>query len=485
MKLILLGIIFSGINVIYCEQRVVCYFTNWSQYRTGVGKYLPEDIDPFLCTHIMYSFAKIVNNKLEPYEWNDDSNEWSKGLYERTNDLKKINPNLKVMLAVGGWNMGTAPFISVVSSDANIQSFVDTSVIYLKKRNFDGLDLDWEYPEGYKSQFTRLVKALKSRFVSENLLLSAAVAAGKSKIDSSYDLPELSKNLDFLNVMSYDYHGSWDKNTGHNAPLYSPSTLNVDFTISYYIQLGFSAEKINLGLATYGRSFTLSDPNQNSVGSQISGPGIAQTFTREDGYSAYYEICSKSWTKAYDSQSKVPYMYSGNQWISYDDSDSLKQKVEYAKFKNLGGIMFWAIDLDDFSGSVCGQGRYPLINSAKENFLSSSNILSTSSTEIRVKSSSSSSSSTSKIPSSTSKSTTSTRTTSRVDNDIGKTQPAENLCFNRDGYYPDIKSGCQKFYVCVYYGTQHQQIHYFDCPKGTLFDTVNGICNHEYLVKCD
>lgn len=87
---------------------MVCYYTNWAQYRSTAGKYLPEDIDPNLCTHVIYSFAKLdAQHELAPYEWNDESTGWSKGMYERTMDLKSINPDLKVLLAVGGWTHGS------------------------------------------------------------------------------------------------------------------------------------------------------------------------------------------------------------------------------------------------------------------------------------------------------------------------------------------------------------------------------------------
>lgn len=64
-----------------CQKKVICYHTNWSQYRSGLGQFYPENIDPFLCTHIIYAFAKITNNELTPYEWNDLSTPWMKGLY--------------------------------------------------------------------------------------------------------------------------------------------------------------------------------------------------------------------------------------------------------------------------------------------------------------------------------------------------------------------------------------------------------------------
>ena len=76
----------------------VCYFTNWAQYRPGAGRYKPHNVDPFLCTHLMYSFAKLHNGKIAMYEWNDDK------LYAQVQDLKKVNPELKTLLAIGGWN---------------------------------------------------------------------------------------------------------------------------------------------------------------------------------------------------------------------------------------------------------------------------------------------------------------------------------------------------------------------------------------------
>jgi GH18 family chitinase len=86
------------------NKRIVCYYTNWSQYRNAKARFVPQDIDPFLCTHIIYAFAKINSNGiLEPYEWNDLSTPWSIGMYERMMNLKNKNPDLKIILAVGGY----------------------------------------------------------------------------------------------------------------------------------------------------------------------------------------------------------------------------------------------------------------------------------------------------------------------------------------------------------------------------------------------
>lgn len=85
------------------EPKIVCYYTNWAQYRPKPGTYLPADIDPNLCTHLIIAFAKInAAYELEAFEWNDESTEWSEGTYQKIVNLKRINKNLKVLVAVGG-----------------------------------------------------------------------------------------------------------------------------------------------------------------------------------------------------------------------------------------------------------------------------------------------------------------------------------------------------------------------------------------------
>lgn len=106
-----------------------------------LGKFLPEHIDPFVCTHIIFAFGWMKKNKLSSFDSTDETKAGKKGLYERVTDLKKLNPNLKVLLAIGGWSFGTERFKSMANNKYNRRVFIFSAMDYLRERNFDGLDL--------------------------------------------------------------------------------------------------------------------------------------------------------------------------------------------------------------------------------------------------------------------------------------------------------------------------------------------------------
>jgi chitinase len=150
-------------------------------------------------------------------------------------------------------------------------------------------------PASDKPAFAAFVKELREAFNPKGWLLTAAVSPSKAVIDAGYDIPSLSRDLDWIGVMTYDYHGHWDKKTGHVAPLGFHSEadvayFNTEYTLNYWIRGGADPGKVIMGIPLYGQSFTLENPSNNGLNAPAKGTGSAGEFTRQAGFLAYYEV---------------------------------------------------------------------------------------------------------------------------------------------------------------------------------------------------
>jgi len=217
------------------------------------------------------------------------------------------------------------------------------------------------------------------------LLLTAAVGVGKHTAETAYNIPEMNKHLDLINLMTYDMHGAWESRTGCNANLYATDEdtqlgggvgageavqgypLSVSWAVDYWLDHGASPSKLTLGIGTYGRGWKLADPSQNGYNAPAAGASTPGVSTKEAGYKAFYEILellqSGRATRYYDNDRQCPYIVTDDgEWIGYDDAESLQAKVNFARSRNLVGTMVWALDLDDFAGTYSGGNKYPLIS---------------------------------------------------------------------------------------------------------------------------
>lgn len=348
---------------------VVCYYASWAHYRQGPAKYSLDDIPVDKCTHLVYAFATLDARDFVAKQHDRWLDEDLKN-YRKFVQLKEKNPKLKILLALGGWNDSRSTKYSQLVSDPDKRSkFVSEAVKLVLEYGFDGLDLDWEYP-GYewnpndKQGFTAWLVDLRKAFDPHGLLLTAAVSAGKSTIDRGYDIPKVAKLLDMINLMSYDFHGSWENRVAHHAPLYADPGQNpelcVDFAVNYWIKKGAPPHKLIMGVPAYGRTWTLAG-SDTSPGAAAAGAGREGRHVRERGSLPFFECClaeKEGWTKRRTQAG--PYLTKGNQWVGYDDVQSVVQKAQYATDMGLGGVMMWDITTDDF-GDVCGEGKNPLL----------------------------------------------------------------------------------------------------------------------------
>ncbi|XP_062550169.1 probable chitinase 2 [Armigeres subalbatus] len=352
------------------DRVVVCYISTWAVYRKGLASYSLDHFDPKLCTHAIYAFAglDVEQNAMKSLDpWQDLKDNYGKGGYEKLVGMRSANPHLKVLIAIGGWNEGSERYSNMAANPERRQAFVKNALEFVKRYGFDGLDLDWEYPtqRGGKpydrENFVSLVKELSQLFKRNNLLLTSAIGAGKDTIDAAYDIKNLSKYLDLLHIMCYDYNGSWNRKIGPNAPLQSRDVLNVEFTIEHLLALGAPSNKIVMGLPFYGRTF-VTESQRARIGDESDDKGFAGPSTNENGFMGYNEICEAlkanpdGWTVSWDAEASeaIATMPDGDKTkvVIYDNTRSMANKVRYAVRQNLGGLMIWSVDTDDFNG-VC------------------------------------------------------------------------------------------------------------------------------------
>ncbi|XP_041504605.1 oviduct-specific glycoprotein-like [Microtus oregoni] len=358
--------------------KLVCYFTNWAHSRPGPASILPRDLDPFLCTHLIFAFASMSNNQIVANNLQDEN-----VLYPEFNKLKERNRALKTLLSIGGWNFGTSRFTSMLSTIASREEFIDSVIFFLRTHGFDGLDLFFLYPglrgspANDRWNFLFLVEELQFAFEKEalltqrpRLLLSAAVSGVPYIIQTSYDVRFLGRRLDFISVLSYDLHGSWERFTGHNSPLFSlpEDSKSSAYAMNYWRNLGAPAEKLLMGFPAYGRTFHLLSASKNGLQAASTGPGSPGKYTKQAGFLAYYEVCSfiQSAEKHWIDYQYVPYAYQGQEWVGYDDTISFSYKAMFVKKEHFGGAMLWTLDMDDVSGTFCGNGPFPLVHILNE-----------------------------------------------------------------------------------------------------------------------
>ncbi|MCX5212917.1 glycoside hydrolase family 18 protein [Kitasatospora sp. NBC_00240] len=390
----------------------VGYFTQWGIYSGFSAKKVQDSGQAGKLTVINYAFGNVssdgtcfeanaagVGDAWADYQRPvgaeesvdgvaDTAEQPLKGNFNQLRKLKAKNPQLKSVISLGGWSWSKY-FSDAALTDASRKKFVASCIDLYIKGNlpqlgsaeggagagagaFDGIDIDWEYPGGggdagnivrpedgrnytlLMQEFRKQLDALSGR-KGPHYLLTAAVASNEGRADQ-LELRKVAKSVDWLNLMTYDLHGSWDTlgPTNHNANLYAdkadPATDNkfysVDRVVQHYLDNGLPADKAVLGVPFYGYGWT-GVPAGTRGGLFQPATGLAR-----GGTLPYNQIKDLPGKVGYDRQHGATWKYDGTEFWSFDTPELLTRKAEYSRWNDLAGVMAWALDNDDAQGSL-------------------------------------------------------------------------------------------------------------------------------------
>ncbi|KAG9246515.1 chitinase [Calycina marina] len=305
------------------------YYPNWREET-------PASLDYRYISHVFYAFAHVGEDG--NVFLNDLHADTSKEVDGQTNGCigslmrMKAQHGVKVILSVGG--AAASQNFAKVAHDANLRNnFGASAKRIVDKYGFDGIDIDWEHPSNAEEgqDFLHLLKVLRNYLSKANgYTLSAALPAGQWVL-RNIDLRN-ADDLDFLNLMAYDFAGPWSNLSGHHAQLYSaqPQEESGNKAVKYVISTGFPAEKIVLGIPAYGRSFL-----------GVTGPG-----SRPHGHGGNegafdYKDLPRGNSEHVDSNLVAAYCTGEDGFISYDNASTVETKAVYCRCMKLGGIFYW------------------------------------------------------------------------------------------------------------------------------------------------
>jgi chitinase len=271
--------------------------------------------------------------------------------------LKKRNPQLKVIVSMGGWT-GCFTCSEIFSTDQSRKIFAGSVKKFLDDYKADGIDLDWEYPAikgppGHpfsvndRDNFTSLVQTLRDSLGKEKEL-SFAAGGFTSYIDESVDWKKVTPLVDRINIMTYDLVTGYDTVTGHHTGLYSTPKQkeSCNHAVKMLLAKGVPRKKLLIGAAFYARIWE----NVPADNDGLYGKG---KFLRGVSYSSFNRDLSKDSGFIYhwDKTAEAPYLYNAKKkwFVTFDDSASIAIKTRYVIKKRLNGIMFWQLADDSFS----------------------------------------------------------------------------------------------------------------------------------------
>ncbi len=316
-----------------------------------------DSIDVKRLSHINYAFVDIKDNRAWLHNESTDTINLRK-----LNELKKQNPDLKILISVGGWTW-SKNFSDAALTDTSTKNFALSAVAIVAKYHLDGVDIDWEYPgmQGDsnvyrpedKQHYTLLFKDLReglnslSKIAHKQYFVTTAVGGSQDYIEHT-EMDKVQLYTDFINVMSYDYADGSDSISGHHTNLFTSSgdanQYSADRSIRAFLAAGVPTKKLVMGIAFYGKGWQMQSADNNGLYRKALKPARGGGFTRlKDSL-----INKNGFVRYWDTAASAPYLFNAEQkiFISYDDEESVKNKCNYVKQYHLAGAMFWEYNDD-------------------------------------------------------------------------------------------------------------------------------------------
>jgi len=325
------------------SKRLLGYYPSWSKYNKPPYVYTAEQIPYRQLTHITHAFL-LLDEKA------DGTIDVPSGFVEPALLTKAHAAGVKVMVSIGGGDGIQGPrFNKMAEEEAHRQAFVKNVHAFLTKYKYDGVDIDWEVPNAKDtSDCTTLMQELRNELPAGEWLISMAVTSDPPDYGAGLDIPALAPIVDFMNVMTYDFTGSWAGYAGLNSPLYQDPadpiqsgsvTTSMDLYANTY---GVPLAQLNIGTPFYGYVFDGVDALWG-----VCGKGCT---TGEQNYGSYIKplLTSSEWKKETDKSAASPYMVNGSadKFITYDSVSSTSAKTSYVMKHGFGGVFMWELSAD-------------------------------------------------------------------------------------------------------------------------------------------
>lgn len=328
-------------------------------YVAGFRNFDFSSIDASKLTHINYAFANIIDGEVRFGSEAIDDTEMKVDDLRELSALRKVNPDLKILVSVGGWGW-SGNFSDVALTDSSRNRFGASAARFVRDYSLDGIDIDWEYPNHpgagntYRPEdvhnFTLLLECVRKHIDSlamaegrkDKYLLTIATGASEHYAANT-ELGPLSEYLDFINIMTYDFHHGGSTQTGHHANLWlsewdAADGDATDKAVELHLKAGVPPEKLNIGIPFYGRIWRGVEPVNNGLYREAATTGAGMPYAE-----VLKALADPAFTRLYDSSAASPFLWNATDsvFISYEDEGSIAARMEYVRSKGLGGVMFW------------------------------------------------------------------------------------------------------------------------------------------------